>query len=127
MSIVLAGITLSPDMIWRERHWSQSVAQSVRRTLGGAPVVYAGSLTLGLPVTLVAGQNMGWIRRSVLDQVLALAAVPGAQGTLDFHGEQMLVIFRHDEPPAVAFEPVRRTNLALSTDWMRGEIRLLTL
>lgn len=131
MSIVLLGITLSPDMIWRERHASQGVVQDVRPTLGGVAVVFPAAVAKGLPVTLVASQRMGWIRRSVLDQVRSLAAVPGTQGELDFHGVLMNVIFRHpgevEGASAVEFEPVRRTNLALAGDYMRGEIRLLTV
>ena len=125
------GVTLNPDLIWRERDLPQKAVQSVRPLLGGAPVIFAGSVPKGLPVTLVATERMGWLRRSMVTSLAALADVPGAQGVLDFHGTLMTVIFRLPQQAggesAVAFEPVRPTNLAVSTDWMRGEIRLLTI
>lgn len=127
MAIVLGGVTLSPDMFWRERHQSQKVLQSTRLTLGAKPVVYAAAIDKGLPVTLIAAERMGWIRRSVLDLVLEMAESAGGEFLLTMPGFSATVVFRHEEPPAVAFEPVRRTNVPLATDWMRGEIRLLTV
>lgn len=130
MTIVLGGITLNPDMIWREQFIEQAVAQSSRRTLGGAMVVYSGALQKGAAVTLSAseynGALIGVLRKSVVDALLALAAVPGAQYTLAFNGVNYTVIF---DPPGVEMVPIRANpgHSYAADDLMRGDIKLLTV
>lgn len=128
-TIVLGGVTLHPDMIWRERFTDQKVAQSAKRTLGGALVVFAGSLHNGAPITLATAESTGYPTRAMVDAVRALAEVAGAQYTLSFHGTDYSVIFRPDESGgnAVVMEPLKKTNRPEAGDWMRGEIRLLTV
>lgn len=131
MSIMLDSITLNRDMIWLERHQAQSVAQSVRRTVGGAPVIYSGALLAGQRITLSAGEPngvlIGVLKKSVVDAVLALAAVAGSQHTLTIDDATYNVIFRHDEPPAVEMSPLVAKTSYGANDLMRGSIKLLTI
>lgn len=130
MTIVLGGITLNPDMIWREQFVAQSVAQSTRRTLGGALVVYSGKLQKGDSITLSASESngtlIGVLRKSVVDSLLALAAVPGAQYVLTRNGENFNVIF---DPPGVDMVPIQAKpgHQYAANDLMRGDIKLLTV
>jgi uncharacterized protein YoaH (UPF0181 family) len=129
--IVLGGVTLSAGMYWAERYTSQSVAQAVERTLGGVPVIFENGLSKGEAITLVAGEMNGMlrgvIRRSVVDQIIALAAVVGAQYTLNFNDVAIAVIFRHSDPPAVDMQPLIPHTADSPTDLMRGSIKLLTI
>lgn len=125
--ITLDGITLSPSLVWQERYTSQLVQQTTRRTLGGLPVIFSSALTKGESITLVAGSDLGWLRKSDVDSLLARAAVPGAQYTLVFEGVSITVVFRHDDPPAVDMTPVFPREAQLDTDYMRGSIKLLTV
>lgn len=129
MSIVLGGITLNPDMIWREQFIAQSVAQSMKRTLGGAPVIFSGPLEKGAPITLVStefnGSLIGVLKKSVVDSVLALAAVVGGQYVLTYNGTNYSVLFNH--PDAVNMVPLLAKTSYSANDLMRGEIRLLTV
>jgi hypothetical protein len=124
---VLGGVTLNPGMSWQERYSAQSVAQSVRRTLGGVPVVFSGPLSKGEPITLVAAGRRGWLRKTVVAQVLVLAAEAGAVYTLHFNGTEQSVIFRHNEPPAAEFTPVTPRTQDLDADYFRGTIKLMTV
>lgn len=126
--IILGGITLNPSLRWEERYTSQSVAQSVRRTLGGNPVIFSGALTKGEPITLETwsdGGEYGLLRKSVVEQILALAAVPGDTMILDFDDVEIQVIFNH--PDAVKFDPIYPRTEQQPTDYMRGSIKLLTV
>lgn len=125
--ITLDGVTLNPSMIWQERFTSQTVQQSVRRTLGGLPVVFSGQLTKGEEITLVADSDIGWLKKSVVDQLLTKAAVPGAQYVLGFNGQNINVIFRHNDPPAVDMTPIFPREAQGDDDYMRGSIKLLTV
>lgn len=130
-TIVLGGITLSPALQWRERYAYQPVAQSVRRTIGATPVIFHGALVKGEPITLATwsdgGGEYGLLRKSVAVQVIALANVPGAIYTLTFNGVDQSVIFRHDEPPAVDLAPIYPRTADQATEYMRGQIKLLTV
>jgi hypothetical protein len=131
VTISLDGVTLDDSMVWRERYSSSGVAQTVRRTLGGVPVVFAETLEKGVPITLAAtevnGMLLGALRRSVVTQILARAAVTGAVYILNFNGVTYSVIFRHDDPPAVAMEPISPRTADANEDYFRGEIKLLTV
>lgn len=130
MSIVLGGITLNPDMIWREQFREQTVAQSTRRTLGGALVVYSGKLQKGDAITLSAsefnGTLIGVLKKSVVDSLIALAEVPGAQYVLTMNDVNYNVIF---DPPGVEMVPIRANpgHQYSADDLMRGDIKLLTV
>lgn len=129
--ITLDAIALGDSMVWRERYQSQGVAQSVRPTLGGVPVVFSQAIEKGTKITLatyrVGGNLYGALRRSVLTQVLARAAVPGAVYVLNFNGSNYDVIFRHEEAPAVDMTPVYARVADEADDYFEGEIKLLTV
>lgn len=127
MSIALDGITLDDSMIWAERHTTQNVAQSLRRTLAGSAVVYVGALGAGVPITLQASSNQGWLRKSQADAVLARAAVPGGVYTLEYGSETFSVMFRHHEPPAVNLTPLLARQAHDAEDYFTGEIKLVTV
>lgn len=125
--ITLDGVTLNPSMIWEERYESQLVQQSVRRTLGGTPVIFSAALTKGESITLTAGADMGWLRKSVVAQLLQRAATPGAQYVLSFNGQNINVMFRHNDPPAVDMTPIFPREQDEDSDYMRGSIKLITV
>jgi hypothetical protein len=129
--ITLDGITLNPDMVWEERYSSQSVEQTVRRTLGQVPVVRAHPRTAGQDITLSArevnGMLIGMLRRSVVDLILVRAAVAGGQYVFSYNGENHSVIFRHHDGQAVNFVPLVAKTSYSASDLMRGEIKLMTV
>lgn len=130
MSMSLGGITL-PDLVWAEQFQSQRVAQSVRKTLGGAPIVFSGGLTKGFPITLSAtevnGTLVGPLRKSVVDDLQEIAAVVDGQYTLTINGVSQTVIFRHEDAPAVDMRPLVGKVQYTDNDLFRGDIKLLTV
>jgi hypothetical protein len=127
MAITLDGNTLSGSLQWLEKDAWSPVAQTTQYTLGGGLVVYTQQLLAGRPITLEATEDTGWITRTMLDQIEALAAVPGAVYTLVVHGYSANVIFRHDEPPAVEFTPLQPRATPQPTDYYIGRLKLLTV
>lgn len=104
MSILLNGITLSPDLLWTDE-FSPSVAQTSKRTLDGGSVLFAQSMQ-GRTITLESTSNSGWITRTAVLQLQALASTPSGQWTLNLHGTFYTVAFRHHEPPAFEASPL---------------------
>jgi len=126
-TIVLGGVTLNPNMVWAERYFVQSIAQSVKTTLGGAPVVFAVPLRKGQELTLLASENFGWLQKSVVDQLVVLASVPGAIYSLEFGSQTMSVVFAHHNPPALQMTPFVPRIVHEATDYFIGQIKLLTV
>jgi hypothetical protein len=127
MTITLGGVTLSDSMVWAERYGSFGVAQNVRRTLGGTIYLSSAKLVGGVPITLEATEEYGWLTRTQAQSILALAADPDGLYTLVFNGVSYSVAFRHNEPPAVALRPLIPRTADEAGDWLVGAIKLITL
>ena len=118
---------LNPNMLWIERHKSQNVAQTVKRVLGGAPVVFAVSLALGDEVTLQATEDYGWLTLAQVQAVEAMAVTPGATFILTIGTDILNVAFRHNTPPAVDMNPlIHRTDEAAG-DYFIGSLKFITV
>lgn len=126
-TLTFNGITLDPSMIWVERNQSKRVVQSVTRTLGGGAVVQAAGVDAGLPITIASGQDQGLLRWSVVQQLEALADVPGAVYVLDVNGTEYSVIFRHDEAPAFIADPLLARVEPFADDYFRCTLKLMTV
>lgn len=126
-TITLGGVALNLDIVWLERYQSHGVEQSVRRTLGGVPVIFSGALGKGQPITLEGSTERGALRQAQVAALQPLADTPGAILVLDFNGDQRQVVFRHDEPPALDFHPVQPHTADAASDWMVGQIKLRTV
>jgi len=127
MTISLNGIVLDDSIIWEERHQSAGVAQEVRRTLGGSAVIFSGSLGAGVPITLRAIENFGWISKDTADDLLGIAAVAGGVYPLIYGAENFSVMFRHEDAPAVELQPFLARQTHYSDDYFTGAIKLLTV
>lgn len=127
MAITLGGVALSDHMIWSDRDVSSSIEQSLIRTLGGRAIVYSQQLEKGMPITLEANQDTGWLTYAQVKATRALADVAGAVYTLDFYGTQYDVIFAHHTGEAFNFVPLIYRVVHDDTDYFIGAIRLTTI
>ena len=127
MAITLGGVVLSEHMVWSDRDVSSSVDQSLKRTLGGRALVYTQQLEKGMPITLEATQDTGWLTYAQVKAVRALADVAGAVYLLDFFGVQHDVLFAHHSGDAFSFTPLSYRVVHDDTDYFVGAIRLMTI
>lgn len=127
MAITLGAITLNPNMVWAERFGYAPVAQEVLTTLGGTPIVYSHALKAGVPITLLALEDQGWLTKAMVDAVQSSANTPGAQYALIIGAESFQVVFRHHEPPAVEMIPLLTRAVPLAGDYFVGQIKLMTI
>ncbi len=126
-TVVLNGITIDTGLIWEDRLRYAPVEQVFRRTLGGTPVIDYGSLSEGRPVTLRSLQDQGWVTKTQVDAIQALADTPGGVYSLTVGSETFPVKFRHNEPPAVEFEQIIPRTEAVAGDWYLASIKLVTV
>lgn len=132
MIIRLGGLELNSSMNWADRFQSYQVAQTVSRTVGGKTVVFSAPLQAGRKVTLESTQEQGWLTLAMVTDLMVMSAAIGSSflfecgdetGTL----ETMLVIFRHNEPPALEISPIINRPAHETTDMFFGKIKLLTI
>lgn len=127
MAIVLNGTVLNGSLQWTNKRSYSSVAQEVLTTLGGNPVIYSKSLQGNRPVVLEAAEDTGWLTHSMVTAIEAMASVPGAVYTLNFHGEIFSVVFAHHESPAVDLRPLQPKAVPEPDDYYIGTIKLITV
>jgi hypothetical protein len=127
MAIILGGVTLSPHMIWEDENDYSTVDQTAVRTLGGNVLVYAQQLTKGLPITLVAVEDQGWLTKLQVQAVQALANAAGDTYGLTLGSQNFTVVFRHHEPPAFAARALIPRVETTPADYYTATIKLMTV
>lgn len=122
----LNGIELPRGMLWvDEFNWS-AVQKSVERGITGAQIIDAAARIEGRPITLQAVEDQGWIRRTTLQAVQALADAPDGQYRLRLaDGREFTVQFAADDP--IAATPISRPELPAATHPYVATLRLITV
>ena len=127
MSIAIDGIALPPGLLWVDEFSTQSVAQTVKRSLDGSRVVFYGGIQSGTQITLTSEPDAGWFTREQVEAIELRARSPGAMYPLTLRGQSWLVMFRHHEAPAFEATPlISRPNPAPG-DFYLGTLKLMTL
>lgn len=117
----------SANVRWEDEFTYESARQSHRRLLGGTLVMFNRPLIQGRPITLVAVEDQGWLTKSQIETLLAMAAQPGAVYTLEIEGQFFQVVFDHSEGPAVSATPLIPMTGAPPEHYYIGTIKLITV
>lgn len=104
-NVVLEGINL-PDLEFQDRFTYSGIESRVSFSLGGNPIVWEQVKPAGRPIILRGGDNWGALKRSVLEQLQALASVVGATYTLEYYGTPYDVRFMNEQGNPVEASPV---------------------
>lgn len=123
----LAGLELPPGIIWEDEGAYSPVRQETRRSLGGRLLVYPGTWSKGMPVTLTSLQDQGWMLYGDVLTVKAMADVAGGEYALEMRGGTERVMFRHHEGPALEYRPLISRGVPLADDWYLVTIKLMTV
>lgn len=98
-------ITLPAGLLRTDAYGYSPVRQSVTATLDGVPWVDVSVAASGAPITLSGGRSGGNVygdmTRGAFAALRALADLPGQVFTLTHNGAAYVVIWRHEEPPAL--------------------------
>ncbi len=100
------GTLVLPDSLqWIDRYTASPVVRTVVHTLAGTPVAFSRKVG-GVPVTLAATGDSTWLDQAATDLLAGMAAEADAVYTLVWEEASFVVVFRHDEPPALSMTPV---------------------
>jgi len=114
----LAGILLPAGLQWPDAARSLATRHVVRTDLAGGPVIFAPT-AVPRPITLVAGEDYGWLPEATAAALLALA--PAAAPHTLVWGALTL-------PVAFAGQPaIDLTRLWPAAPWYVGTINLIAL
>jgi hypothetical protein len=118
--IELPGLVISDDMS------PFGVLATTAPTLAGGMVIWEQRQTAGRQINLVGGADFGWLARSVLKSLKAMAAIPGASYSLQTSVGNYTVRFRNEEPPAIAASPIVERPNPEDADWYNNvQIKLM--
>lgn len=121
-------INLPGDMLWDDHFGWSPVVQQVGYTLSGALVVESAVKQSGRPITLRSGENFALVKKASVDHLQSWAGVAGKLLTLNAHGENLTVLLRHEDAPAVeAFAMLAGKNPLEADDWMSVVVKLLQI
>lgn len=107
--IALESISLPSDLDWQDEFDYSPVAQNAERSLSGKLAIEEATKIYGRPLTLVGGQNAAWVERSTVNSLYALLT-KNNEMTLQMHGIEYQVIWRHSDTPIEAKPVVRVRN-----------------
>ena len=121
---LLGVLPIPRGMVWVDEHDWIAVAKDTEYSITGALLVDVGVMQAGRPITLSAETDAGWIARSALQQLRALAADPLATYTLTLaDGRTFTVMFAGDQP--IEATPVARPELPADTHPYVATVRLI--
>lgn len=118
----LGAVVLPDGVLWRDRYEAAPVEQTVVRTLGGKPVIWAQNRLGGRPITLVAQEDAAFLHLATVEALAAMAAQAGASFTLIWEEWSGVVMFRHEAPPALSVTPLWPAH-----DRFVGTVKLIEL
>ena len=117
------SITLSDNFIWTDEHSWVAATATVSYLMTGALLVEGATRQAGRFITLEAASDVAWVRRSLLQQIYALASVQGQVMTLSMLNPSapgtprvFNVMFRHQETPINA-DPVNELPSRTDDEW----------
>jgi hypothetical protein len=106
MEITLASVSLPSSLQWIDQYSNTPVTQTLKHTLSGNAVYYSSPNINGTPITLAGGTDYGWMKKSVLDQVLAMSKEVGTAFTLTMGSDTFSVVFDHTQGNALTAKPL---------------------
>ena len=93
----LGAVQIPEDVWWTDEFAWKAVEQSSSRSLTGARIVHLGTKTKGRPITLTSNERGGWVPRSTVLALRALADTHGITYTLTLaDGRAFQVQFDHE-------------------------------
>ena len=120
----LATVALPADMIWvDEFNWSP-VQRAQEYSIGGALIIDVAERLAGRPITLKGEADAGWMHRTALLALYALAADPAvASRTLTLGDGRIFTVAFDDDP--IEAEPVIDYSITGGDDWYVVTLKLI--
>ncbi|MDP4074200.1 hypothetical protein [Acidovorax sp. A1169] len=111
----LGLVQIRRQMVWVDEFAWSPVEKTTEYSTTGALLVDVGERLAGRPITLQATDQHGWLARSAVEELRALAADPeGVYVFTHADGREFTVMFAPDDP--VSAIPIQNTRPELPGD-----------
>lgn len=120
----LGALAIPRGMVWVDEFDWHVVEKSTQYSLTGALLIDVATRQAGRAITLQGSEDAGWIARSVLMQLHALAAQPGAVHVLELADGRVLDVQFAPGTPVEA-RPIARPELPAATHPYVATVRLI--
>lgn len=124
LTYLTTTVTLHDDMRWTNEFSWTPVQQATQYTITGALLVDTAVRQTGRPITLEGDSTSGWLTYATLQSLQSLAAVVGAEMTLNLRGLARTVVFDHASGAIVA-TPVGPEADPLGTDYWVASLKFI--
>lgn len=125
MTIQLGSIVLRDGMVWEEEFSYTGIAQEIKTTLGGVPLVFTAPVLGPMELTLSSLPDQGWQTYATLKSLQSLAQTIGGQFSLIWGAKTYTVGFRHTDPPVLQATPIIPRSSYADTDYFQVSIKLI--
>jgi len=126
-------VRLPQDLEWIDETTYSPIKQKIDLTLTGALVVQESAQLAGRPITLQGKDDMAWIKRDIVQQLMNMRDIPGLFMTLQFVEYDPVtdtygvvhplldfeVVFRHFDAPVLDCESVKRFDNFEPDAWFK--------
>lgn len=124
--MILDAITLPDDLIWVDEFDWSPVQQNSEYTLTGAMVRETGVMQAGRPITLLGGQDAGWVGRATVKALYAKLTEAGPYTLTLNDNSTHNVVFMHGRKP-IESRPIIDYNNPDDTDKYSLTLRFITV
>ena len=119
--VVLTGL------LWDNEFNQNKINQTIQHTLSGSVVVYSGKKLNGYPISLSSGENYGWLKRSVVEQISALTEDINLVMTLNIRGVNKQVMFDNSKGDGFEATPLFPLVNPTADAYYRVKINLISI
>jgi len=119
------SIDLPDDLYWSDEFTWSPVGQNAERTLNGALIIEESVAIAGRPITLEGAEDMAWVSRETVLQLISLRNMTGQSFTLTLKDAREFTVKFNQATASVDARPVLSWQQAADTDWYKLTLRLL--
>lgn len=120
-------MVLNPNLQYVENGQSFGIQMARKDTLDGSPHFFYRQVSAGLPITLRATEDQGWLDLTMYNWLLEQAQIAGNILPLLLKGVSINVSFRHYDSPAIDLKPFIYRIEPDEGDYFIGDIKLVTV
>lgn len=121
--ITFNGLVLNPNMVWQDCLLTSNVVDVEKRTIGQKLLVFSRVLVSGMPITLVALEDQGWLTVAQVKQLRAWNAIPGVYDLIINSSAFRVRFDNTDGNSAVSFVTLIPRPDPLDSDYCVGSLK----
>lgn len=126
MTIQLGSLVLQNGLLWKEEFDFSGIAQEMKVTLGGKPIIYSAPILGPVAITFTSEDDQGWQTYAQVKELYSMSRVVDGVYPLTLGARQFTVGFRHYESPVIEARPLVPRTEYFDTDYFIVTLKLIS-